>query len=141
VAAVRDASGISLWLNGTRIHNTTVAGSGSLHTPTQPTTIGLRPNNDQDFLGYISDWSWSVGTAKYATTSTSITPPTAPVGNTNASLYLPFDNAGIFDKTGNHDLTLLVILQHQLLRLSLLILQCILMVMVMVLNCLVNLLN
>jgi hypothetical protein len=39
------------------------------------------------------------------------TVPTAPVGGTNVStndpyMYLPFDNAGVFDKTGNNTLTL-----------------------------------
>jgi hypothetical protein len=56
------------------------------------------------FNGYLSDIRWRIGqTALY---TTNFTPPTAPVGNTSASLYLPMDNAGIFDKTGNHTLTL-----------------------------------
>ena len=47
--------------------------------------------------GYIADLQVA-STAKY--TGASYTIPTAPVGNTDADLYLPMDNAGIFDKTG-----------------------------------------
>ena len=58
----------------------------------------------------VSDLKVTKGTAVY-TTSASVgtqvfTPPTSPAGSSSASLYLPFDNAGIFDKTGNHTLTL-----------------------------------
>ena len=54
------------------------------------------------FTGYVSNLRLVKGTAVYTTNFTS---PTAPVGNANASLYLPMDNAGIFDKTGNNTLT------------------------------------
>ena len=54
------------------------------------------------FTGYISDVYIRKGAAKY---TSAFTTPTAPVQNTNATLYLPMDNAGIFDKTGNHTLT------------------------------------
>lgn len=59
-------------------------------------------SRDYYFRGNIADLKVS-NTALY---TSAFTPPTAPVGNTNASLYLPFDNAGIFDKTGNHTLIL-----------------------------------
>jgi hypothetical protein len=55
------------------------------------------------FTGYISDVYIRKGAAKY---TSAFTIPTAPVQNTDATLYLPFDNAGIFDKTGNHTLAL-----------------------------------
>lgn len=48
------------------------------------------------FKGWISDLKVST-TAEY--TGTTYTVPTEPVGATNADLYLPFDNAGIFDKS------------------------------------------
>jgi len=59
-------------------------------------------NNNNYWNGYISDYTITPS-VKY---TTNFTPPTSPVGNTNTDLYLPMDNAGIFDKTGNHDLTL-----------------------------------
>ena len=55
------------------------------------------------FNGYISDLKIDNGNKLY---TSAFTPPTSPVGNTNADLYLPFDNAGIFDKTGNHTIEL-----------------------------------
>jgi hypothetical protein len=100
VAFIRDGNSFGLFLNGARIHNFT--SSATLMTPTQPTTLGVRPSSDQDYVGYISDFRLAVNTADYDPTSTSITAPTSPVGNTNASLYLPMDNAGIFDKAGNY---------------------------------------
>ena len=52
---------------------------------------------------YMADLNIIRGSALYTST---FTPPTSPVGSTNASLYLPMDNAGIFDKTGMNTLTL-----------------------------------
>jgi hypothetical protein len=56
-------------------------------------------NNIDGQEGYISDLVFK------QSAPASYNVPTAPVGNTNASLYLPMDNAGIFDKTGNNTLT------------------------------------
>jgi len=58
---------------------------------------------DHAFDGYISDLRICNGNKIY---TSAFTPPTSPVGNTNADLYLPMDNAGIFDKAGNNALTL-----------------------------------
>jgi hypothetical protein len=57
-------------------------------------------NNIDGQEGYISDFVFK------RTAPVSYDVPTSPVGNSGAELYLPFDNAGIFDKTGNHNLTL-----------------------------------
>ena len=65
-------------------------------------TVLSQYNGSNKMVGYVSDLNLTNGTGKY---TTNFTPPTAPVGNTNASLYLPMDNAGIFDKTGNNALT------------------------------------
>jgi hypothetical protein len=54
------------------------------------------------FTGYVSDVYIRKGAAKY---TSAFTTPTAPVQNTDATLYLPMDNPGIFDKTGNNTLT------------------------------------
>lgn len=55
------------------------------------------------FKGWIADLRVAT-VADY--TGASYTIPTSPTGSTNADLYLTGDNAGIFDKTGNHTLTL-----------------------------------
>ena len=99
-AIVRSGTTVTLYKNGQSLATSTVSGnigSGDLR-------IGDSRNSPgQTFFGYISDFKVSIGTAAY---TSNFTAPTAPVGNTNASLYLPMDNAGIFDKTGNHALTL-----------------------------------
>jgi hypothetical protein len=65
------------------------------------TQIGIRYYNTpaSHFNGYMADVRISPNDIVY---SDGYTVPTAPVGNTNAALYLPMDNAGIFDKTGNN---------------------------------------
>lgn len=60
--------------------------------------IGDMGSLSRNFQGYVADLKYDVGNATY---TSAFTPPTAPVGNTNANLYLPMDNAGVFDKTGN----------------------------------------
>ena len=51
----------------------------------------------------VADLKVTKGTAVY---TSSFTPPTSPLGNTSASLYLPMDNTGIFDRTANSTFTL-----------------------------------
>jgi hypothetical protein len=63
--------------------------------------IGDMGTLSRSFKGYVSDLKYDVGNAVY---TSAFTPPTSPVGNTNADLYLPMDNAGIFDKTSNTDI-------------------------------------
>ena len=99
-AIVRSGTTVTLYKNGESLATSTVSGnigSGDLR-------IGDSRNSPgQTFFGYISDFKVSIGTAAY---TSNFTAPTAPVGNTNADIYLPMDNAGIFDKTGNNTLTL-----------------------------------
>ena len=100
---MRNSGTVILYINGVSVGSfsgtQTINGVGSVVSVSYGGDAGTTSQLD----GYISDWTISAGTAKY---TTNFTPPTAPVGNTNASLYLPMDNAGIFDKTGNHTLTL-----------------------------------
>jgi len=65
--------------------------------------IGDIGSLSRNFQGYVSDLKYDVGNAVY---TSAFTPPTSPVGNTNADLYLPMDNAGIFDKTSYFNLPL-----------------------------------
>jgi hypothetical protein len=103
VTIVSDGTNMAYWLDGTRLATGTSSSS---------TTIGTNLWINGRFQGNyqndckIADLRVS-STARYATTSTSITVPTAAVGyDGNTSAYYPFDNAGIFDKTGNHALEL-----------------------------------
>ena len=57
-------------------------------------------NTTESFYGHISDLIIKKGSG-VCRTGSSFTLPTSPIGNTNAKLYLPFDNAGIFDKSGH----------------------------------------
>ena len=104
VALVHDysANELKTYLNGTLVQTlsktytfTTGAirfNSYTINTASNYPTLG----------GYLSDFKWTIGSTVY---TSNFTPPTAPVGNTNAGLYFPMDNVGIFDKTGNHTLT------------------------------------
>ena len=97
---VRNGNDFTLYKNGVSIYS--VTNSIDLTATNNRLSIGGRGYLNQSVAGYISD----VRFTRSALYTTDFTPPTAPVGNTNASLYLPFDNAGIFDKTGNNTLTL-----------------------------------
>lgn len=102
-AVVRNSGTVTLYINGVSVGSfsgtQTINGVGSAIS----LSYGGDVPTDTQLDGFISDWTISAGTAKY---TANFTPPTSPVGNTNASLYLPMDNAGIFDKTGNSTLTI-----------------------------------
>lgn len=104
ISLVRSSDTFKLYLNGSEIvsqvNSTDVSiSNGDL------IAVGSNSNDlgANFFPGYFSDYNFTPGNAKY---TTNFTPPTAPVGNTNASLYLPMDNTGIYDKTGNETITL-----------------------------------
>ena len=97
-AVTRESGTINIWING--VLDGTGSGTDDLtlsHATVGGTTYwaGAYDMRDNDI---ISDLKVTKGTAVYTST---FTPPTSPIGNSNASLYLPMDNAGIFDKTGN----------------------------------------
>ena len=103
IAMVRNGATTRVYVNGADVAN----GASSTYLNTSNVKhmkIGRSSQNsgDNSFPGYISDFKVTPS----AVYTSSFTAPTAPVGNTNASLYLPMDNAGIFDKTGNNTLTL-----------------------------------
>ena len=104
IALVRNSGTITLYING--VSEGTISGAtASLNGVGSNWGIGTALDivTTYSTIGSMADLRIVKGTAVY---TTNFTPPTAPVGNTNASLYLPMDNAGIFDKTGNHTLTL-----------------------------------
>ena len=93
-----------LYVDGEHRDNSTTHGTTSFGASTQYIAYNTGASTNT-IKGYISDYYFSIGNALHASTS-NFTPPTAPVGSTNADVYLPMDNAGIFDKTGNYTLTL-----------------------------------
>lgn len=101
IAVVRSSGTMDLYVNGTSVASKSLTadlgGVGSnfyINTPGDNLTYGID--------GYIADFSVDVGTAKY---TSDFTPPTSQVGSSGKDLYLPMDNAGIFDKTGIHSIS------------------------------------
>jgi len=99
-----------VYVNGTEIVDWTAVYNWGDDAHTADFSIGYyalskyRSIDARVLNGYIADFRIVKGTALY---TSAFTPPTAPLTDiTNASLYLPMDNAGIFDKTGNNTLTL-----------------------------------
>jgi len=99
-AIVRSGTTLTLYKNGDSLYSGTV--SGNIGSTDIRIGDSRHTGTVQPFLGWISDFKISVGTAIYTST---FTPPTSSVGNTNADLYLSMDNAGIYDITGNNTLT------------------------------------
>ena len=103
VALTRDSSNeIRFFIDGTKVNSSTTLSTAFKFIGTN---IGTRDRAiaSDNFTGYISDFLLSETTAKY---TADFTPPTSPVGNTNATAYLPMDNAGVFDKSGHTNLEL-----------------------------------
>ena len=94
-----DGNTYTAWIDG--ISRSTYSSTSPVSFSSQAIGVGATSSGTGNFGGYISDFNITTGTAKYTTT---FTPPISPVGNTNADLYLPMDNAGIYDKTGNETL-------------------------------------
>jgi hypothetical protein len=78
--------------------------SGTIDNPNVVLNIGQQSNGSQRFSGYISDLRFDKGTVQYESTYT--VPSTPVTTSVTSGYYLPMDNAGIFDKTGNNALTL-----------------------------------
>lgn len=107
LAVVRNGSTITLYVNGIAEDTYNIGTSEFITSSSNFLSIGNVSDgsnlSESETNAYISDLKYIKGTAVY---TSDFTPPTSPVGNTNASLYLPMDNAGIFDQTGNQTLTL-----------------------------------
>lgn len=92
LALTRTSGTLETYVNGVRFRSDTQAGD---IFGTTGWTIGRGDVGEWD--GYMADLQIATE-AKYSGTTYTI--PTSPVGSTNADLYLPMDNAYIFDKTG-----------------------------------------
>ena len=99
IAFTRSGTAVKVFVDG--VQDISFTSSANLNN-TADMLIGDIGTLGRNFQGYVADLKYDVGNAVY---TSAFTPPTEPVGNTNADLYLPMDNAGIFDKTGNHILT------------------------------------
>lgn len=93
VAVVRNGTTVTMYING--------VDNGSYTSSSTFGTARFRVNDSQGsygLYGYVADTKISIGTAAY---TSAFTPPTSSLGNTNASLYLPMDNAQVFDHSGS----------------------------------------
>jgi len=92
-----DGTNFTWWLDGTR--NVTTTGTRTIGTHLW---LNSRQTDQYHNASNYADFRVS-STARYASTDTTITVPTAPLGtDDNTTAYYPFDNAGIYDKTGNN---------------------------------------
>jgi hypothetical protein len=98
IAAVRNGSTITLYINGTSVGTQT---SNQSYTDIGSVKIGYLPAAAY-FNGYITDARVVKGTAVY---TSNFTPPTAPLtAIANTSLLCNFTNAGIYDATAKNNL-------------------------------------
>jgi len=96
-----DGTNLTVWLDGSRVDT-----RSSVPTLGTELYLNARYSGSNKNVCNYSDVRVST-VARYAYTETSIAVPTAPLGtDANTSAYIPMDNAGIYDKTGNHTLTL-----------------------------------
>ena len=105
VAFCHDGSNLTAYWNGEKSSTSIATASVGFVSgaATGNLMVGRTSDSGLNWInGYISDFKIST-VAEYSST---FTPSTTPVGNTNAVLYLPMDNAGIYDKTGNNTLAL-----------------------------------
>lgn len=92
----RDGSNVvSIYQNGTRIYNNTVASTFNAGT----LAIGF-DSGGTAWNGYISGFKATIGSALYS--GTSITVPTAPPSPTGATACVQFTNGGIIDATSKN---------------------------------------
>jgi hypothetical protein len=98
LAAVRNGSSITLYVNG--VPGTSGSVSGSLYgSETELLGIGYRRDNNTGtpkLTGYISDIRIVKGTAVY---TAAFTPPTAPLSSSGSSLHIKGTDASIIDKS------------------------------------------
>ena len=103
VAAVRNGSTLTMYINGISDASATVSGSVDVST----TSVGIGTGQDSTtsnpkWFGYLSEVRVVKGTAVY---TANFTPPTAPLtAITNTQLLLNYTNAGIIDNTAKNDL-------------------------------------
>ena len=100
IALTRSGSDIKLFVNGEQTGTATSSATFNQGTADSGSRIGYDIGANGYIKGYFVDVKIQNGTAAY---TSAFTPPTSPLTNSGSDtvLYLPMDNAGIFDKTGN----------------------------------------
>ena len=96
LAFSKNGNDVQFYVNGIR------TGFTGVSTMTNGQVIvGYNTGSSVGFDGYVADLKLiSGGTAKYSRDA-NFSIPTEPVGSSSAELYLPMDNAYIYDKAGN----------------------------------------
>lgn len=97
-AFVRNGTSCKIYQNGVEVASATVASNQSFNNDYSNTRIGCNQGNTSEFRGYLADFRITKGTAVY---TSAFTPPTDKVGAGSSTVYLPMDNAYIYDKAGN----------------------------------------
>jgi hypothetical protein len=100
IALTRSGSDIKLFVNGEQTGTATSSATFNQGTANAGSRIGYDYGANGYITGYFADVKIQNGTAAY---TSAFTPPSSPLTNSGSDtvLYLPFDNAGIFDKAGN----------------------------------------
>jgi hypothetical protein len=100
VACVRSSGSFRMYVNG--VGNSPVSMTTNFGSNEQ---MRVGTENGADWNGYISNFRAVKGTAVY---TSNFTPPTEPLtAISGTSLLVQFDNAGIYDKTTQNELTLI----------------------------------
>ena len=104
VAVVRNGSTFTLYMDGvsedTHTSSNSIDGGGN---ETLYVGMDASQGTSTNFHGHISD----LRVTKSALYTTNFSVPTSPIGAGSSILYLPFDNPGVYDKTGKTTINVL----------------------------------
>lgn len=99
LVACRSSGILKLFINGQEGYS---GSQGASWTLSSSSLTGYNAGNVNYLKGYLAD----IKLTKTAEYTAAFTPPTSPLGTTNAEVYIPCDNPGIYDKTGNNEVVL-----------------------------------
>ena len=98
IAYTRSGNTFTLWLNGTSIVSVNGITGSIVDRSSEAKVIGSWALSSPQFplTGYMSDFRFSSGLARYTST---FTPPTAPLSSSGSSLHIKGTDASIVDKS------------------------------------------
>lgn len=102
VAFCRDAGVLNVWINGTRVLNSSSFTSIQLRTTNGGLSVGRAfAGTSPNWNGLIAGAKWTSGAALYsgATITVPTAPPTTAVSSGTCQFLCNFKNAGVFDAT------------------------------------------